>query len=271
MNGAIKTPQQSMPTNSVHNLRDRSTNGMCVAIVDHDLSHAERVDRSLRLAGHHCYHFACGETLIRPVRQHSFDAFLLEWNLPDISGVDVLKYIRANRQPAAPVLFVSAQDREADLVSAFRAGADAYIVKPVRGRELIARLEAIARRCVPGARRRDVLKLGIYEIDGQQRTLLRDGAVVEMAPKEFDLTLLLMRSVGQLLSRSDIHEQVWGRGVPMSSRSMDTYVSRVRSRVGFTPDKGWRLAAVYGYGYRLERLAAGVAAPRGGFSRANPI
>lgn len=226
-----------------------------MAIVDHDTSHAHLLDHSLRLAGHRCHRFDRGDALICALRQQSFDAFVLEWDLPDISGVELLECIRESPQSSASILFASTRDCESDVVTGFQQGADAYMVKPIRSRELIARLEAIARRRTQGARQPEVLSLGVYQIDYEERTVLRHGDAVEMAPKDFDLSVLFLRNVGRLLSRGDICGRVWGRKSAVSSRSLDTHVSRICNKLGFTPALGWRLAAVYGYGYRLERLA----------------
>lgn len=233
---------------------------MRVAIVEDDLSQAELLSHWLQLAGHRCHHFDRGEALIRALDQDSFDILILDWNLPDISGVDVLKRIRSSPQSALPILFVTARNREDDVVMALRQGADDYMVKPVRRLELLARLEAIARRGKHRAEQQEVLELDVYRVDCQTRTVMRDERVVELTAKDFDLSVLFLRNVGRLLSRGHIRESVWGPNAVVTSRTLDTHVSRIRNKLGLTPENGWRLAAVYRYGYRLEQLD--VALPR---------
>ena len=229
---------------------------MRVAIVEDDPSQAELLSHWLRQGGHHSYHFDRGGAVIRALKENKFDALVLDWNLPDISGVEVLRRVRGSGQSSVPILFTSARDREEDVVSALRQGADDYMVKPVRCREFIARLEAIARRTKNCAEQPDVLKLDVYHVDCQSHTVMRAGHPVDLTAKDFDLSVLFLRNVGQLLSRDRICERVWGRSQVITSRTLDTHVSRVRHKLGFMPENGWCLAAKYGYGYRLQQLGA---------------
>lgn len=229
---------------------------MRVAILEDDPSQAELLTHWLELAGHHCHHFNRGEALIRALDQESFDILVLDWNLPDISGVDVLKRIRSNPHSSLPILFVTARNREDDVVMALRQGADDYMIKPVRRLELVARLEAIARRGKHRTEQPEVLELDAFRVDTQTRTIMRDDRQVELTAKDFDLSVLFLRNVGRLLSRGHIRESVWGPQAVVTSRTLDTHVSRIRNKLGLTPENGWRLAAVYRYGYRLEQLDA---------------
>ena len=229
-----------------------------MAVVEDDLSQAELLSHWLELAGHRCHHYDRGEGLMRALDQESFDVLVLDWNLPDISGVDVLKRIRASQQASLPILFVTARNREDDVVMALRQGADDYMVKPVRRLELIARLEAIARRGKHHNEQPEVLELDVYRVDCQTRTVTREQRPVELTAKDFDLSVLFLRNVGRLLSRGHIRESVWGPNAVVTSRTLDTHVSRIRNKLGLTPENGWRLAAVYRYGYRLEQLDAAV-------------
>jgi two-component system response regulator RegX3 len=227
-----------------------------VAIVEDDPSQAELLSHWLGRGGHQSHCFDRGATAIHALSRDSFDVLVLDWNLQDIGGVEVLRRIRDSGQASLPILFASARGREEDVVSALRQGADDYMIKPVRYLEFIARLEAIARRGRHRQQRPDVMKVDVYDVDGRSRTLLRDGRPVELTTKDFDLSVLFLRNVGQLLSRNDICERVWGRRALITSRTLDTHVSRVRSKLGFMPENGWRLAAKYGYGYRLQQLAS---------------
>ena len=184
---------------------------MRVAIVEDDPSQAELLSHWLRRGGHQSHHFDRGATAIRALSQDSFDVLVLDWNLRDISGVEVLRRIRGSGQSSLPILFASARGREEDVVSALRQGADDYMIKPVRHLEFIARLEAIARRGKHHTEQPEVLKLDVYHVDGLSRTLMRDGRPVELTTKDFDLSVLFLCNVGQLLSRDHICERVWGR------------------------------------------------------------
>jgi DNA-binding response OmpR family regulator len=236
--------------------RHPSVTALRVAIVEDDPSQAELFSHWLRRGGHESHHFDRGATVTHALSQNRFDVLVLDWNLQDISGVELLKRIRGSGQSSVPILFASARGREEDVVSALRQGADDYMIKPVRCLEFIARLEAIARRGKHRTEPAEVLKLDVYHVDGLSRTLMRDGRPVDLTTKDFDLTVLFLRNVGQLLSRSHIRERVWGRSEVVSSRTLDTHVSRIRHKLGFIPENGWRLAAKYGYGYRLQQLGA---------------
>jgi two-component system response regulator RegX3 len=154
------------------------------------------------------------------------------------------------------VLFVTARDAEEDIVSVLRAGADDYLVKPVRKFEMLARIEAVVRRARPEERASEVLVAGDISLDTGRREVTRKGDSVELTQKDFDLAVFLFRNQGRLLSRGHIYESVWGASTDINTRTIDTHVSRIRTRLSLTPENGWRLAAVYQHGYRLEKLSA---------------
>jgi two-component system, OmpR family, response regulator RegX3 len=158
-----------------------------------------------------------------------------------------------------PVLFGTARNAEADVVAALRAGADDYLVKPLRRLELLARLEAVTRRNAVENSQAQQIEVDVFRVDCEARRLLRDNQLLELTAKDFDLAVFFLRNVGRLLSRGHIRERVWSTSHAVSSRSLDTHVSRVRNKLGLTPEHGWRLTAVYGYGYRLEQLTAAAA------------
>jgi DNA-binding response OmpR family regulator len=227
---------------------------MRVAILEDDVSQTELLSHWLQLAGHHPHAFEQGAALLRALERESYDALLLDWNVPDLNGVEVLKRVRSRMSSTVPVLFVTARNREDDVVLALREGADDYMIKPVRRLELLARLEALARRGRHGHQQSEVIEIDVFRVDCQTRTVLRNGKPVDLTAKDFDLSVLFLRNLGRLLSRGHIRETVWGPNAVVTSRTLDTHVSRIRNKLGLTPDYGWRLAAVYRYGYRLEQL-----------------
>ena len=229
---------------------------MRVAIADADHSQAQLLDHYLRRGGHRGQHFDRGGAMILALNRDRFDALVLDWNLRDISGVEMLKRIRGSDRSSVPILVSSTAGREEDLVSALRQGADDFMIKPIRCLELVARLEAIARRRAGLSAQPDMLAVDVYHVDTRSRTLMRGGRSVELTGKDFDLGVLFLRNVGQLLSRGQICEQVWGRREILASRTLDTHVSRIRSKLGFTPENGWILSAKYGHGYSLQKLDA---------------
>ena len=241
---------------------------MRIAILEDDPSQMELLVHWLQLAGHHAHAFERGAALLRALEHETFDALLLDWNVPEVSGIEVLKHIRQQLDSGIPILFITARTDEVDVVSALRQGADGYLVKPMRRLELLARLQAVTRRSAAEASESQRLEVDVFRVDFAARRLLRDNQPLELTAKDFDLAVLFLRNVGRLLSRGHLRESVWSAKVAVSSRTLDTHVSRIRNKLLLMPEHGWRLAAVYGYGYRLVRLAEATAlhAPQVGWA-----
>jgi two-component system response regulator RegX3 len=224
-----------------------------IAILEDDISQMERLTGWLRMAGHPVHCFKRGKELLRALKQETFDVLLLDWNVPHVSGIDVLRQLREQLHVRTPVLVCTARSDEADVVQALRLGADDYITKPLHRLELLWRLEAVCRRDVHRSDAQD-FEIGVFRVDGASRRLLRYDEVIEITAKDFDLAVIFLRNVGRLLSRGHLRENVWNSRGVVSSRTLDTHVSRLRSKLLLVPEHGWRLTAIYRHGYRLERL-----------------
>ena len=230
---------------------------MRIALLEDDLDQAVLVQAWLQAAGHSCHIFAHGQGLVRTAQRETFDMFLLDWEVPGMSGMEVLVWIRANVAEPVPVLFVTVRQAEEDIVHALSNGADDYMVKPLGKLELLARVDALARRArESGQQAEDVLEYGRLSVDCRNRRAKLDGEEVAMTQKDFELTVFLLRNLGRLLSRGHILEAVWGQSAEINTRTVDTHVSRIRGKLKLTLENGWRLSAVYQHGYRLERVAA---------------
>jgi DNA-binding response OmpR family regulator len=228
---------------------------MRIALLEDDVDVGAAMRQWLEAAGHHVNHFVSGKAIVREVGRESYDLFVLDWNVPDLSGTDVLKWLRETQQSTAPVLFATSRDLEEDIVSALTAGADDYMIKPVRRLELLARVEALLRRSRPKAAEVDLLEIPPYQVSVSDRSVRLDGVGIEMTDKEYDLTLFLFRNLGRLLSRGHISESVWGHTGDVLSRTVDTHISRIRKKLDFGPERGLRLTPIYNFGYRLERVS----------------
>lgn len=228
---------------------------MRIALVDDDAALASSVASSFSLIGWSCRSHANGRAFLATLHRESYDAYIVDQGLPDMCGLEVLRAIRAKVPAAVPVLCMTPRDAEEDAIEAIEAGADDFVVKPARLGELRARLRALSRR--PGRSAPSsahVFHHDRFRFDLQLQHVWTDGVPVDMTQKEFLLALLLMRNLGHPLSRGHIREVVWGRDSEIPSRTMDTHVSRVRSKLGLRPERGYLLAPVYSYGYRLEHL-----------------
>lgn len=235
---------------------------MRIALLEDEPDQAGLILSLLHAAGHHCQHFSSGREFVKQVLRDTYDLAILDWGLPDMDGLDVLRTLRGQPGWVIPVLFVTARDSEADVVTALDAGADDYMTKPVKRAELMARIGALGRRGQGAASLESELRYPPFSIHTRQGQVTRDGEVVDLTQREFDLTLFLFRNVDRLVSRGYILETVWGTSADLNTRTVDTHASRLRTKLGLTPDSGWRLRSIYHHGYRLERVETGPAAVR---------
>jgi DNA-binding response OmpR family regulator len=227
---------------------------MRVAILDDDSTLCSHVLRLMVDAGHAPSEFHSSKSILKALRQNSFDLLLLDWTLPDSSGIEVLSWVREHLDPSPPVIMITARVGENDIVAGLTAGADDYISKPIQDSVLKARVEAVLRRAYGGPGKRSIEVYGEYAFDVPQRTLKVSGQPVVTTAKEFTLALLMFRNLARPLSRGHIMEAVWGHGPDMMSRTLDAHISQIRGRLGLRPENGLRLSSVYSFGYRLEQV-----------------
>ncbi len=229
---------------------------MRIAVLDDDRNQSDLVCQVLTSAGHSCHAFSSGKEILSQLRRESYDMLIIHWQVPDVSGAEVLRWARERLPPNLPVLFMTSRSGEDDIVAGLSAGADDYMIKPIRRGELVARVQALLRRAYPTQNAVEQIQFGQYVFEVRTGRLSMKGNPVELTQKEFDLALLFFRNIGRPLSRAYILEAVWARDVEIPSRTMDTHVSRVRSKLQLRPEHGYRLAPVYSYGYRLEKIPA---------------
>ena len=225
---------------------------MRIASVEDDPSQAAQIRQLLEEAGFTCTSFATGSDFLRALRDQVFDLLVIDWQLPDMSGYEVVNWVRQHAGRLPPILFLTSRIDESDIVAGLAVGADDYLAKPVRPAEFVARVRALLRRAYPAVPHDDqLLRQGRYVVDARRRSITLSGAPVELSPREFDLALF---------SREVIEQAVWGRAMEAGSRTLDTHISRLRIKLEMRPDNGVRLMSVYSHGYRFEEastLAAG--------------
>ncbi len=176
----------------------------------------------------------------------AFDAILLDWNLPDGSGVQWLRELRARPTPneATPVLLLTARDRLGDRIEGLDAGADDYLIKPFELAELAARLRAVTRRA--NGHPHSVLHAGPVTLDPVSREVELDGQRVALTAREYMLLEALMRRAGHIVSRSDLEHLLYGYEGEVSSNAVEVHLSSLRRKLGHD-----RVETVRGLGYRL--------------------
>jgi DNA-binding response OmpR family regulator len=227
---------------------------MRIAVFDSERSQSDLICQVLTTAGHTCHGYESGRELLSQMRKESYDMLIMDWQVSDMSGVEVLRRAKDKMSANAPMMFLTNSSGEDDIVTALGAGADDYMIKPLRRGELVARVQALLRRAFPSQNGAEQLVFGHYTFETRPGRLLMNGTVVDVTHKEFYLALLFFRNIGRPLSRAYIHESVWIRESVLPSRTMDTHVSRVRNKLQLRPENGYRLVPVYSYGYRLEKL-----------------
>lgn len=227
---------------------------MRIALLEDEHEQAQNVQQILAEHGHHCDSFPTGQQFLSAVLHRSYDLMILDWQIPDMTGLDVLKEVRAQLNWPVPMVFLTQRDSEQDIVQALDAGADDYLTKPPRRAELIARINALARRSNPETEREE-LSFGPFTVNTVYRTIALRGEQLTLTDKDFDLTLFLFQNQGRLLTREVLLERVWGLTREINTRTVDTHMSRLRRRLGLNPDNGFRIKTIYQRGYRLESIS----------------
>ena len=228
-----------------------------VAILEDDPDQAELVKRWLMHAEHTVDCYADAASFLRAVRHDSFDLYVLDWMLPDLSGIEVLKKLRKEMGDYTSVVIVTARDEEQSIVRGLEAGADDYLVKPVRQAELVARVAAILRRAAGNKPEEEDLDIAPYALNFANKTVSLNGEKVNLTNREFELALFFFRNAGKMMSRNHMLESIWGiENKSVSTRTVDTHVSRLRKKLKLCEENGWILSAIYQHGYRIERLDA---------------
>jgi len=223
-----------------------------IAILEDDPDQGKLLVMWLGAAGHNCDHFESSRTFMQMVKRESYDLLILDWLVPEISGIEVLAWVREHLDWRIPIIFVTTMDREEDIVKGLEHGADDYMTKPVREREMMARIAAVARRSKADDDERPILERSPFRIDLHTRTILRDEKSLDLTQKEYELAVFLFRNVDRVLSRGHILQSVWGRNPDLNTRTVDTHVSRLRTKLGLTDSSDWHLNSIYQHGYRLE-------------------
>jgi DNA-binding response OmpR family regulator len=228
---------------------------MRIALLEDDPAQRDLMRSVIKAMGHECQAYDSGREFLRILRRESFDMLVLDWGVPDMSGLEVLKWVRCHEETRVPVLFVTNHADERDMIQLLDAGADDYMSKPFTIPAMLSRIRALLRRAYPPARKEGKTVFGPYEFDVSLRTVLTDGKLIELTLKEFQLAHLLLSNEGRLLSRQHMIESVWNNGAGVNSRTLDTHISQVRHKLNLRPENGYRLMSVYSMGYRLESTA----------------
>jgi two-component system response regulator RegX3 len=183
---------------------------MRIALLEDDPDQARLVSHWLESAGHTCHWEGRGDAFLRTALRESFDLLVMDWMLPGASGVDIMQRIREGERDYTPVLMVTARLEEADIVAALRAGADDYMVKPLRRAEFLARVGALVRTARGGRVEQDLPDTAPYHIDLGHKRIVLNGEPITLTNREYELAVFLFRNAGRAMSRNHILEAIWG-------------------------------------------------------------
>jgi two-component system OmpR family response regulator len=222
-----------------------------ILVIEDDKDVASFIRNGLTQAGCNVDHAANGRDGLFLATTESYDALVVDRMLPGIDGLTVIRTLRASSN-STPVLILSALGEVDDRVKGLKAGGDDYLVKPFAFSELLARLEALARRAKSSVDAPStVLKCADLEMDLLRREVRRAGRPIDLQPREFQLLEFLLRHVGQVVTRTMLLEGVWDYHFDPQTNVIDVHISRLRSKI----DKGFErplLHTVRGAGYRLD-------------------
>ena len=196
-----------------------------------------------------------GTEAIGLVSSEDPDLVILDVMLPELDGLEICRIIRKDND--VPIIFLTAKDQEMDRVVGLELGADDYVVKPFSMRELLARVKAMLRRQrVKDSFTKDhleeVLVSGSLSLNTASRILTRDGEILDIKPRAFDLLLLLMQNKGRAFSREQILERLWGTDFYGDTRTVDVHIRWIREKIEDDPSDPTKLKTVRSIGYRFE-------------------
>ena len=225
-----------------------------IAILEDEPAQSQLIESWLITDNYNCDIFSTGQSLLDQLESSRYDLLLVDWELPDINGPEVMQIIRQTLKIDTPIIFITSRDSEDDIVTALNTGADDYLVKPVRQFEFLARVKANTKRTQDKLAESDKIEHTPYTFNSANQQAFVHGNIVELSSKEFELAFFIFSNEGQLLERKEILSAVWQQEADLNTRTVDTHMSIIRKKLAISPENGWRLKSIYGHGYRLERL-----------------
>ena len=229
--------------------RERRTR---VLVVEDEESFIEALTIGLDREGFDATIARDGQEALATFAAGAFDVVLLDLMLPKLSGLDVCRSMRATSD--VPIIIVSAKGEEVDMVLLLEIGADDYVTKPYRLRELVARIRAVLRRReIPAAPEQDeLLEFGPLRMELDARRCFVNGDEIKLRKKEFALLRLLLENPGRVLTRDVLIDRVWGSDYVGDTKTLDVHIKRLRSLVEDDPKHPEHITTVRGVGYRFE-------------------
>lgn len=218
-----------------------------ILIIEDDDAIVNVLRRSLAYEGYELMSAPDGETGLKSFRENKPDLVLLDWMLPRMDGLEVCQRIRAYSD--TPILMLTAKDTLQDRVKGLDVGADDYLVKPFQLEELLARIRALLRRAQP--EKLSVLTYGDLSLDTTTRLASREGKVITLTAKEYDILEMFMRHPNEVMTRDMIFERIWGYNIGEESNILDVYIRYLRQKIDDEFDVKY-IQTIRGVGYVLR-------------------
>jgi two-component system response regulator RegX3 len=224
-----------------------------ILIIEDEISFSEALSFLLEKEGYSTVIAETGKQGLDAFKSDDFDLVLLDLMIPEVSGIDVCRTIRATS--AVPIIMLTAKDSEIDKVVGLELGADDYVTKPYSSRELVARIKAVLRR---GSLDGDVTESSsVHSIAGIKMDIERhqvtvNDAAINLPLKEFELLEFLMRNAGRVLTRGQLIDRVWGGDYYGDTKTLDVHIKRLRSKIEVDPANPLLIQTIRGLGYKFE-------------------
>lgn len=223
-----------------------------IAVVEDDLAFAAELEEFLGASGYTVSSYDSSQKFLAALRQSECDLLIVDWSIPDLSGIEVLEYIR-KFHPDMPAIMLTARAENIDIVRGLQAGADDYVSKPVDPDVLALRIKSLLRRSKGEVKNvSENVILGRYLLRPSTSTIYLGDEEIVLPKREFDMAMLFFTNPNRLLSRQYLAATLWGKVVDYQSRTIDTHVARLRKNLKLDPTCGISLNALYGFGYTLQ-------------------
>ena len=224
-----------------------------ILLVEDEHSIADPVIYNLKQEGFSVTHVDEGPIALEIFSEESFDLIILDLMLPEISGLDICRSIR--KESDVPIIMVTAKDSEADRVAGLELGADDYVTKPFSVRELMSRVRAVLRRTTTTTTKTNKIdksiKSGNIEINLSKYEAKVDDKNIDLTPREFELLYAFCENEGNLISREQIFDEIWGYSFIGNTKTLDVHIQRIREKIEKNPREPKKLVTVRGVGYKL--------------------
>lgn len=223
-----------------------------IAIVEDDKGFASELEEFLGNLGYTISSYISSQKFLAALRQQECDLLIVDWSIPDFTGIEVLEYVR-KFHPDLPAIMLTARSDRQDIIRGLEAGADDFLSKPVDPDILSLRIKSLLRRTKGDVRSNsESVVLGPYTLRPSLSSVYFGDEVITLPKREFDMAMLFFTNPNRLLSRQYLAATLWGKVVDYQSRTIDTHVARLRKNLKLDPSSGISLNALYGFGYTLQ-------------------